>query len=508
MSSAARVGIFMLIILAVLGYLVLKIERVSIGGGPTRKVTAVFDSVAGLDKKSKVRVAGVPVGEVTDIKLRPDGKAEVTMEVDRNVELRRGAFARVVNLGLLGEKYIEVVPGQAGALAMPEQTVLNGTQPASIDDVTNQISAVATDVKAITESLRSVMAGPQGEQRLTDIVENIRQITAEVKELVAANRENVDATLDNTRAITANLRTEIPRLADSIEKVANSLSSTIGENRQDLHGVVANLSKLSGDLRTTADNLNAITGQVRSGEGTVGKLLYSDEAHQRLTTALSAVESGVNELRTTLNRANRVALDLGMKGEYQIGGDLNSGQVGSPVGGRSRPSVMLRLTPNPERNRFYNVEFADDPRGKRTDKQNTYIITNPDTGQSTTIVVDNTRFERGFRYSAQAGWNFQPVSVRLGLFDSTGGGGIDYQWSNRLKFTGEIFDFGKRYEDNPHLRMYGEYLFRHEKPNAPQLFITSGVDDAFNKAAFTLGMGVRWRDDDLKYLLGSVPVAH
>ena len=70
MSSAAKVGIFMLIILAVLGYFILKIEdvRVSREGG-ARKVEAVFDSVAGLDNKSPVRVAGVRVGKVTDIKI-------------------------------------------------------------------------------------------------------------------------------------------------------------------------------------------------------------------------------------------------------------------------------------------------------------------------------------------------------------------------------------------------------------------------------------------------------
>jgi phospholipid/cholesterol/gamma-HCH transport system substrate-binding protein len=506
MSSAAKVGIFMLVILAILGYFVLKIERVSVGGGPAKKVTAIFDSVAGLEKKSKVRVAGVPVGEVTNIRLRPDGKAEVEMDIDRDVELHNGAFARIVNLGLLGEKYIEIVPGPVNAPQMPEQQALRGTQPASIDDVTNQISAIATDVKAITASLRGVVAGPQGEQRMQDIVENIRQITAQVRDLVAANRSNVDATLENTRAITAQLRSEIPKLADSVERVANSLNSTLGENRGEIHGVVENLQKLSGDLRTTADNLNAITGQVRSGEGTVGKLLYSDEAHQRLTTALSAVESGVNELRTTLGRANRIALDLGMKAEYQAGGNTGENEVGNPIGGHSRAAVMLRLIPNPERNRFYNVELADDPKGKRVDKTNVYTITDPATGKSQTFVIDETRFERGFLVSAQAGWNLQPLSVRIGLFDSTGGAGIDYQAMNRLRLTGELFDFSKRYDQNPHLRLYGEYLFRREKPTTPQLFVTSGVDNVFNKAAFTVGAGIRWRDDDLKYLLGSVPL--
>src|SRR5262249_11295482 len=196
MSSAAKVGIFMLIILAILGYFVLKIEDIHPSRKGLKTVTAVFDSVAGLDNKSKVRVAGVPVGEVKDIELRHDGKAKVTMEIDSDVELRDGAFARVVNLGLLGEKYVEIVPGPPNA-PRAEGRELRGTQSASIDDVTNQISAIATDVKAITGSLRTVMAGPQGEQRLQDIVENVRQITSQVRDLVAANRSNVDATLAN-----------------------------------------------------------------------------------------------------------------------------------------------------------------------------------------------------------------------------------------------------------------------------------------------------------------------
>ncbi|HEY8181472.1 MAG TPA: MlaD family protein [Thermoanaerobaculia bacterium] len=507
MSSAARVGIFMLIILAILGYFILKIEDIRPNRKGTKTVTAVFDSVAGLDNKSKVRVAGVPVGEVKDIQLRGDGKAVVTMEIDSDIQLRKGAFARVVNLGLLGEKYVEIVPGPTNMPELAQGTTLQGSQPASIDDVTNQISAIATDVKAITESLRTAVSGPQGEQRLQAIVENARQITEQVRDLVATNRVNVDATLANAREITAQLRNEIPRLTSSIEKVANTLNGTVGENRQDVKQVVENLRKLSTDLKTSTENLNAITGQVRSGEGTVGKLLYSDEAHQRLNTALTAVESGVNELRTTLGRANRIALDLGMKGDYYAGlNNPGSDQVGS-INSNSRAAVTLRLIPNPERNRFYNVEFATDPIGKRKDKVTDLTFTDPATGRSVSTVITETRFERGFLLSAQAGWNLQPLAVRVGLFDSSGGAGVDYHLNNRINLTGEAFDFGKSRDKNPHLRMYGQYVFRQEKPNMPMLFISTGVDNVLNNTAFTIGGGIRWRDDDLKYLLGSIPIS-
>jgi ABC-type transport system involved in resistance to organic solvents, periplasmic component len=499
----------MLIVLAILGYFILKIEDIQLGHGTgARKVTAIFDSVAGLDNKSVVRVAGVRVGKVSNVKLRRDGKAEVTLDIDPDVILHPGAVAHVANIGLLGEKYVEIDPGPANGPVIPQgqSVMLQGTQPASMDDITNQVASIANDVKAITASLRGVMTGPTGQQRLVDIVENVRTITAQVRDLIAMNRTNVNATMANARVITESLRVEIPRLAESINRMASQLNGTVGENREDVRHVVENLRTLSADLKTTSDNLNAVTTQIRSGEGTVGKLLYSNEAHDRLTAALGSVESGVTELRNTLGRASKMQLDLGLNGDYYTG--LPAQQDGSPrLGGNTRSAAWMRLIPNPERNRFYNVEIANSPFGKRNDKTIEETVTNPATGQSQTTITHQIRFDRAYLVSAQAGWTLAPFAVRIGVIDSTGGGGIDYTYNNRISITGEAFDFGHRNgESNPHLRLYGEYVFRQEKPNTPTIFIRSGVDNVLNHSAFTLGGGIRWRDDDLKYLLGSIPL--
>jgi phospholipid/cholesterol/gamma-HCH transport system substrate-binding protein len=508
MSSAAKVGVFMLVILGILGFFVLKIEDIPLGKGHEAKtVKAIFDSVAGLDNKSAVRVAGVRVGKVADIRLRPDGKAEVTLEIDKDVQLHGNATAKVANLGLLGEKYVELDPGNASAALIPadqKNIVLRGSQPASIDDVTNQVSAIATDVKAITESLRNVMAGPTGQQRLVDIVENVRAITVQMRDLIAANRSNVDATMANARAITESLRVEIPRLAQSIDKVAGQIGGTVGENREDVRKIVENLRGLSGDLRTTSDNLNAISTQLRSGEGTMGKLLYSNEAHERLTAALQSVESGVNELKTTLGRANRITMDVGMGADVFAGLPKRS-EAFDNFSGHVRSTVFLRLNPNPERNRFFNVELADDPRGHQSDKIIETGVTDP-SGHTTTTTTRETKIDRNFLVSAQAGWRLNPFSIRIGLFDNSGGAGTDYNYNDRWQFTGELFDFSSKRDPNPHLRLYSEYTFRREKKNTPLIFLRSGVDNVFNHAAFTFGGGIRWRDDDLKYLLGSVPL--
>ncbi len=507
MSSAAKVGAFVLVILVILGFFILKIQDIQFGRGKeARTITVDFDNVAGLDAKSTVRIAGVRKGSVSKIEVLPNGKARVTLKVDDDVPLHANAVAHVANLGLLGEKYIELDPGTQTAPVIQGETIAlkqPGATTKSIDDVTNQVSAIATDVKAITESLRAVTGGTSGQQRLNEIVENTRQITEQVRALIAANQSNMNATMANARAVSDELRTTIPRLAESIEKVANSLGGTIGENRQDVRVIAENLRKLSGDLKTTTDNLDSITGQVRSGEGTVGKLLYSSEAHDRLTTALTAVESGVNELKNTLSRVTRMTLDLGMKADYYAG--LPKSANGVAKLGNSRAAVTLNLVPNPERNRFYHVELADDPYGKRNDKT-TELTTIDPTGHSSTTTTIESRFERGYLVSAQAGWSLQPFSVRLGLFDSTGGAGIDWRFNDRIRVTGEAFDFGSRRDNNAHVRLYGEYVVRREKPRTPLIFVSSGIDNPLNKTAFTFGGGLRWRDDDLKYLLGSIPI--
>jgi phospholipid/cholesterol/gamma-HCH transport system substrate-binding protein len=514
MTSAAKVGIVMLVALVVLGYFVLKIEDLDIGRGhKSRTVEVVFENVAGLDVKSAVRIAGVRKGTVRDIKVLPNGQAKVTLEIDDDVPLHSDATAKVANLGLLGEKYVELDPGsQQAPVARQEIVQLRGTQPASFDDVTNQVSAIADDVKAITASLRQVVGTPTGQQRLDAIVANVESITAQVRDLIAANRMSVDATLGNAREITAQLRVEIPKLAQSIETVAAQIGGTVGENRTEVRELVSNLKGLSADLRVTADNLNGITGQIKSGQGTVGKLLYTDEAHERLTGALEAVQSGIGELKNTLGRVNRIGLDIGIKSDYYAGLSTTTrddttlaADLAPDFGGNSRSAVTLRLRPNPENNRFYALELSDDPRGKRRDKVQVETITDSN-GASNTIVTRTTRFDRDYLLSAQIGWRLDKFELRAGLFDSTGGVGVDYDLRDRMRFVGEAFDFGRRRDDQAHLRLYSEYTFRKEKKNTPRLFITAGVDNVFNDTAFTLGGGLRWRDDDLKYFLGSLPV--
>lgn len=80
-------------------------------------LTARFDRIDGLVNGADVRLAGVKVGTVTATRIDPQSfSAEVSMRIDRALRLPSDSSAEVTSEGLLGGKYISIVPGGSETL--------------------------------------------------------------------------------------------------------------------------------------------------------------------------------------------------------------------------------------------------------------------------------------------------------------------------------------------------------------------------------------------------------
>lgn len=108
------VGLFMVASIAALFFLAIKVSGLSTETDkPSYKVTARFQNAGGLTLRAKVTMAGVVIGRVTDIRLDPKSlKARVTLSIYKDVnEISTDSVASILTAGLLGEKYIGIVPG-------------------------------------------------------------------------------------------------------------------------------------------------------------------------------------------------------------------------------------------------------------------------------------------------------------------------------------------------------------------------------------------------------------
>lgn len=483
MSQVIKVGVFVTLCLVVLGVLIFRIEDWSLGGDGQR-VVAVFDSVAGLNEKAPVRVAGVRVGAVESIGLE-GRRARVTLVLDESVPLTQGATASIANAGLLGDKYVELVLGPPDAPTLPEDAVLAGDTPVSFDQALQRFDKLGQSLQQVAGDVTA--QGDLG-QSIRRLLDNLEATSADIRSLVAANRQQIDSTVGNFERFSETLAQELPKLTAQMQEMLAQVDSVIAENRGDLNGSLENIREVTEQMQASVDNLNEISGQIRSGEGTIGKLVYDDEAHDSLVSTLNSVERGVGTLNDTIGRVQKLELELGLEAVSYLDLDDEGGAA-----------FRARLSSHPRRS--YYIGLVDTPQGKIDEETRTIVTTRPDGSVETTVIEERVR-EDDFTLTALLGYEMGDFELRAGLIESAGGAGLDYRlFDRKLIFSLEAFDFDRPEDLDPHLRFTARYLLN------PNILLIGGYDDplADQYESVFFGAGIRWKDEDLKYLLGSIP---
>jgi phospholipid/cholesterol/gamma-HCH transport system substrate-binding protein len=128
------VGLFIVIGILALGYLSVKLGRVSFFGGGAYAVTADFPSVVGLKAGSTVEIAGVQIGRVEAINL-VDYQARVTLLINRGVKLQDDSIASIKTKGLIGEKYLRISPGGSEKIIPPNGRIREVEAPVDFEEL-------------------------------------------------------------------------------------------------------------------------------------------------------------------------------------------------------------------------------------------------------------------------------------------------------------------------------------------------------------------------------------
>ncbi|HKI86017.1 MAG TPA: MlaD family protein, partial [Thermoanaerobaculia bacterium] len=466
-------------------FFILRIEHLRLFAPKGQRVDALFTSVAGLDDKASVRVAGVRVGRVDGIRL-VDRKADVTLLIETPVALTRGTTASISNLGLLGDKYVELKLGPADAPPLAKGETIPGTTPVTIDEAMAKLDKIGDSFSEITGSI----TGKGQPTSLSRLIDNLEGASEQIRELVAANRAEVSSTIHHFDQLSGTLARELPKLTTQMERVLDQVDTVIAENRENLKGSMENIHDLTDSLRVSVANLNQITGKIASGQGTIGKLVESDQAHKSLISTLDSIKGGVTDLTDALNQAKKLKFHLG----------FNSYYLDHP--GKTRTAFSINI--DPQTDRFYYIGAVDDPRGRVYTKTDVITTTDPQ-GHTSTTTVSKVTTEDKMAISAQFGFRFARADFRAGLIESRGGAAIDVPTLDKhLWFTLEAFDFGRTGNLRPHLRFLSKWYIN------PHLYLQGGYDDFLvrDQRSIFIGAGIRWDDDELKYLLGSMPMRY
>lgn len=153
-----KVGIF-----AFIGIVILFIIIFSIGEiymlEPGYNLGVIFGFANGITEAAPVRVAGVEVGEVKSIKIFYDKsakrpKAKLIIWIKEDVLIEKDARACINTLGLLGEKYLEILPGSQEAGFLADGETLVGEDPVVMDELTKDMRALVDSANAVMSRLK------------------------------------------------------------------------------------------------------------------------------------------------------------------------------------------------------------------------------------------------------------------------------------------------------------------------------------------------------------------
>jgi phospholipid/cholesterol/gamma-HCH transport system substrate-binding protein len=128
------VGIFLLLGILALGYLSIKLGRVSFLGASGYVVIVDFPSIGGLKVGSNVEIAGVEIGRVEAIRLA-DYQARVTLRLSADVKLQEDSIASIKTKGLIGEKYVRISPGGSDKIIPPNGRIREVEAPVDFEEL-------------------------------------------------------------------------------------------------------------------------------------------------------------------------------------------------------------------------------------------------------------------------------------------------------------------------------------------------------------------------------------
>lgn len=309
--AEVRVGLVLILALVLLGAGIFMIGEKTRLFTPTTTVEVVLPEVQGLKEGAPVWLSGLVIGTVEKISfahpLRSD-RIVVTLSLEADAARRLGQDAAVTiqTRGLLGEKYVDISPGEQHGV--PKEP-LQGQAPRGIDQIMERAYSAFERLAALAEKLEG------GEGSLTRLVEdpalydNLVRLTGRLQEVTTKVAEGdgslarllEDPTLYERFLAFADRGQQAVAELESLAVTLKDPQGTIGRLAHDRALYDEGLATLSQTRRSMVA-LEDMLARVQSPEGTLGRLITDDELHRALERTLRDFDALLRDLQENPGR--------------------------------------------------------------------------------------------------------------------------------------------------------------------------------------------------------------
>ncbi|MBN1825188.1 MAG: MCE family protein [Candidatus Eisenbacteria bacterium] len=255
--------------------------------GPEVRVS--FREVGGLSVGDPVTVSGLKRGSVEDIRLSESGVI-VTLRLRPDVSLHSDARISIENQGIMGEKFVAIIPGYSGEPLDLTGVVPGGYSP-GLTEAMAQLGLVLEDMGSIVARVEKTLQEYDVAPPLQEAIIALRDVSLEMKAILAENRAD-------TRAAMGSFRSVAQELDDML--VANR--DLVDTSAVDLAASMARLNSTTEKLERASESLELILKRVEHGQGTLGKLSRDDKLYKELLQTTQNLNDLIRDIQKNPKR--------------------------------------------------------------------------------------------------------------------------------------------------------------------------------------------------------------
>ena len=483
MNSATyvKIALFFLILGgAGAGYVVLSANGISVFN--TKTYDVVLSDASGLSTRSKIYLAGVPVGQVQGINLN-GSEAHLKVAFLKTVEIRQDAVISRKASSLLGTSVLSLDPGTERSPIVPPGSVISSAPlSGDMNAAMNTVQNMGDQINLLLEEFRTNQMA-----LLSVSLETFNSIAKKID-------DQSETQLDR-----------ISRILESAALISERTEGLLRNNEGDISGSVS-------DIREAMASIRSIASEIAAGRGNIGQAVYDERLYGNLLSAAEKTGDAAGKLGDALDNISSLAKNA--DGVVTNAGEIVNRALGLGIqvdanarydflAQTTRAGASLRLDPA-SNDRWYRIGVSSAPDGvaNRTVKE-TY-----DSAGNRVSWEDTTETKYNFSVDAELARRFGFLTLRGGLLESTAGIGLDLQPVNWLSLSGELFHF--QTGQAPNLRgTLKLYPFFDPDSNKPWnwFYLWGGINNALNgNRDYFFGGGFRFADREVKGLIGLAPI--
>lgn len=213
----------------------------------------------GIEKNAQVRLSGIKIGKVTDIRVSPErvDRVELTLSVFTDIVLKEDTRAAIKSLGLVGGKYVELTGGSPQARALEPGGMIIGEESLKLEDLTKMALDVVGKLKNIAANLDRMLGDPALTwsvrttiQNLQEVSWNIREISSDVK-VMTASKDEVALTLRKL----PELQKKFDETVNNLKAITEKSDKLLGDNKKNIDETIEHVKEIGKNVQELTEEL-------------------------------------------------------------------------------------------------------------------------------------------------------------------------------------------------------------------------------------------------------------